>query len=166
MGKEFFQHFNLLYKPSPTSKHENYTIQMQIKHFTAQKCLEIALKCVQKNVKNASKNWFLPTSFNIIATCMPNIRFIAVAFQSEVIWRREPHDLFWPRPESWRIWPKTTTLVRDNKYFIPTKFHQNPSSGSGEEFENVKSLQTDGRVDGQRAARYDNSPLEPSAYVR
>ena len=27
-----------------------------------------------------------------------------------------------------------------NKYFIPTKFHQNPSSGSGEEFENVKRI--------------------------
>ena len=24
--KEFFQHLNHLYKPSPTSKHENYTI--------------------------------------------------------------------------------------------------------------------------------------------
>ena len=44
-----------------------------------------------------------------------------------------------------------------NKYFIPTKFHQNPSSGSGEEIENVKSLQMDGRVDGQRTVRYDNS---------
>ena len=31
---------------------------MQIKHFTAQKSLEIALKCVQKDVKNASKMWF------------------------------------------------------------------------------------------------------------
>ena len=44
-----------------------------------------------------------------------------------------------------------------NKYFIPTKFHQNPSSGSWEEIENVKSLQMDGRVDGQRTAWYDNS---------
>ena len=43
---------------------------------------------------------------------------------------------------------KTTTLVKDHKYFIPTKFHQNPSSGSGEEVENVKSLRrTDGRTD-------------------
>ena len=41
---------------------------------------------------------------------------------------------------------KTTTLVRDHEYFIPTKFHQNPSSGSGEEVENVKVYgQTDGR---------------------
>ena len=44
-----------------------------------------------------------------------------------------------------------------NKYFIPTKFHQNQSSGSGEEIENVKSLQMDGRVDGQKTAQYDNS---------
>ena len=46
---------------------------------------------------------------------------------------------------------KTTTLVRDHEYFIPTKFHQNPSRGSGEEVENVKSLRTtttDGRTDG------------------
>ena len=46
---------------------------------------------------------------------------------------------------------KTTTLVRDLEYFIHTKFHQNPSSSSGEEVENVNSL-TDGRTtdDGQR----------------
>ena len=50
-------------------------------------------------------------------------------------------------------------------YVIPTKFHQNPPSDSGEEFENMKSLQTDGQVDGKRAVRYDNSPLEPSAQV-
>ena len=45
---------------------------------------------------------------------------------------------------------KTTTLVRDHEYFIPTKFHQNPSSSSGEEVENVKSLRRtddDGRTD-------------------
>ena len=56
---------------------------------------------------------------------------------------------------------KITTLVRDHEYFIPTKFHQIPSSGSGKEVENVKSLRTDGRMDG----RYDNSSLEPSAQV-
>ena len=65
---------------------------------------------------------------------------------------------------------KTTTLVRDHEYFIPTKFHQNPSSGSGEEVENVKSLwttttTTDGRTDGRRTVLYDNSSLEPSAQV-
>ena len=69
---------------------------------------------------------------------------------------------------------KTTTLVRDHEYFIPTKFHQNPSSGFGEEVENVKSLRTDddgrrtttdGRTDGRRTVRYDNSSLEPSAQV-
>ena len=71
------------------------------------------------------------------------------------VWRRSflkkgtPRDLFWRRPGSapGGIWPKTTTLVRDHEYFIPTKFHQNPSSGSGEEVENVKSLRTDGRTD-------------------
>ena len=59
---------------------------------------------------------------------------------------------------------KTTTLVRDHEYFIPTKFHQNPSSGSGEEVENVKVY---GRptTDGRRTVRYDSSSLEPSAPV-
>ena len=49
---------------------------------------------------------------------------------------------------------KTTTLVKDHKYFIPTKFHQNPSSGSGEEVENVESLRgKDGwRTDDGRCA--------------
>ena len=40
---------------------------------------------------------------------------------------------------------KTTTLVRDLEYFIHTKFHQNPSTGSREEVENVNSLTDDGR---------------------
>ena len=57
---------------------------------------------------------------------------------------------------------KTTTLVRDHELFIPTKFHQNPSSSSGEEVENVKSLR---RTDGRRTVRYDNSSLEPSVPV-
>ena len=53
---------------------------------------------------------------------------------------------------------KTTTLVRDHEYFIPTKFHQNPSGGSGEEVKNVKVYR-------RRTVRYDNSSLEPSAQV-
>ena len=40
---------------------------------------------------------------------------------------------------------KTTTLVRDLEYFIHIKFHQNPSSGYGEEVENVNSLTNDRR---------------------
>ena len=45
---------------------------------------------------------------------------------------------------------KTTTLVRDHEYFIPTEFHQNLSSGSEEEVENVKVYRRtdDGRTDG------------------
>ena len=58
---------------------------------------------------------------------------------------------------------KTTTLVRDHEYFIPTKFHQNPSSSSGEENENVKSLRTEN--DDRGTSPYDNSSLEPSAQV-
>ena len=48
---------------------------------------------------------------------------------------------------------KTTTLARDLEYFIHTKFHQNPSSGSREEVENVNSLTDDGRrTDGRTDA--------------
>ena len=46
---------------------------------------------------------------------------------------------------------KTTTLVRNLEFFMHSKFHQNPSTGSGEEVENVNSLLNDGRTDaGQR----------------
>ena len=59
-----------------------------------------------------------------------------------------PNDLFWPAldPPLGGSGGKTTTLVRDHEYFIPTTFHQNPSVGSGEEVENVRNLRlTDGR---------------------
>ena len=59
---------------------------------------------------------------------------------------------------------KTTTLVRDLEYFIRTKLHQNPSSGSGEEVENVNSLTDDGRTDG-RTTHDHNRSLEPLAPV-
>ena len=52
---------------------------------------------------------------------------------------------------------KTTTHVRDREYFIPTKFHQNPSSGYGEEVENAKvygrRTDDDGRTDDGRCAK-------------
>ena len=53
---------------------------------------------------------------------------------------------------------RKTTLVRDHEHFIPTKFHQNPSSGSGEEVENVKSLRM--TTDGRTTMRYGNSSGE------
>ena len=60
---------------------------------------------------------------------------------------------------------KTTTLVRDHQFFTPSKFHQNPSSGSGEEVENVKSLQTVTSTanDGQRAMTINKAP--PPTYT-
>ena len=51
---------------------------------------------------------------------------------------------------------KTTTLVRDLEYFIHTKFHQNPSSGSGEEVENVNSLTDDRRTTDDRRRTTDD----------
>ena len=85
------------------------------------------------------------------------------------VWRRSclkkgtPVTYFWPAldPPLDGSGRKTTTLVRDHEYFMHTKFHQNQSSGSGEEVENVKSLRqtdddgqttTDGRTDDGRCA--------------
>ena len=79
-----------------------------------------------------------------------------------------PYDLFWPAldPPLGRSGRKTTTLVRDHGYFIPSKFHQNPSSGSGEEVENVKSLRTDdGRTNDGWCATIAHSSL-PLRWVK
>ena len=80
------------------------------------------------------------------------------------VWRRSslkkgnPVTYFCPDldPPLGGVGRKTTTLVRDHEYFIPTKFHQNPLSCSGEEVENVKNYERprrtdDGRTDGRRA---------------
>ena len=55
---------------------------------------------------------------------------------------------------------KTTTLVREHGYFIPTKFHKNPSSGSGEEVENMKDdgRRTDGAIWTRAPRGTDRSP--------
>ena len=136
----------------------------------------IKSKKMSKRVKNLTSKWnqkqqhFFPHASRSLLC----IRFVAVAFQSEekFVEEGDPCDLFWPAldPPLGGSGRKTTTLVRDHKYFIPTKFHQNPSRGSREEVENVKSLrrtegQTDGKTVGRRTVRYDNSSLEPSARV-
>ena len=83
---------------------------------------------------------------------------------SLLVWKRSflkkgtPRDLILPRPGSplGGSGQKTTTLVRHLEYFMHTKFHQNPSSGSGEEDENVKvygrRTTIDGRTDDGRCA--------------
>ena len=62
-----------------------------------------------------------------------------------------PWHIFAPTPDQplSKSGRKTTTLVRDHEHFIPTKFHQNSSSGSGEAVENVKVY---GRTDDGRCA--------------
>ena len=75
----------------------------------------------------------------------------------------DPRDLFLPRPGSALDGSgrKTTALVRDLEYFIHTKFHQNPSSGSGEEVENVNSLTDDGRqTDDERQTDFGSCALK------
>ena len=114
-------------------------------------------KKTSKMRQNSTSEWnqkqqpFFPHAFRSFL-CIP---FVAVAIRSEeeVCQRQVPSVTYFgpaldpPLGGSGR---KTTTLVRDHEYFIPTKFHQNPSSGSREEVENVKSLRTtDGRTDGR-----------------
>ena len=126
---------------------------MQIKHFTAWKSIEIVLKYTKMTKsKKTSKRVNLNLEWNNNTSPQASrsllcIRFAAVAFWSE-------KEILWRRGSPWPILAsppggsgrKTTTLARDHEYFIPTKFHQNPSSGSGEEVENVKSLM-DRRMD-------------------
>ena len=86
------------------------------------------------------------------------------------VWRRSflkkgtPRDLFWPRPGSTpeRIWPKNNNTCKGPWVLHAHKFHQNTSSGSGEEVENVKvndarrttddARRMDGRTDDGRCA--------------
>ena len=98
---------------------------------------------------------------------------------SLLVWKRSflkkgtPMTYFCPAldPPLDRSGRKTTTLVRDLEYLIHTKFHQNPSTGSWEEVENVNSLTDDGRTDerrtddGRRTTRDHNRSLEPLAPV-
>ena len=65
---------------------------------------------------------------------------------------------------------KTTTLLRGHEYFIPTKFHQNPSSGSGEKVEKFTD-EDDGRramafVSGELIRKLCNSIGNLSNYIR
>ena len=60
---------------------------------------------------------------------------------------------------------KTTTLLRDLEFFIPSKLNENQSSDSEEKVENVIKFTTDGRQRGRRTTRYENRSLELSAQV-
>ena len=103
---------------------------------------------------NQRQQHFFPHAFRSLLC----IWFVAVAIRSEeeVCQRRGPSVTYFcpildpPLGGSGR---KTTTLVGDHEYFIPTKFHQNPPSSSGEEVENVKSSRTDD--DGRRTTTDD-----------
>ena len=50
----------------------------------------------------------------------------------------DTRDLIWHRPGA-DLAKKKTATVRDHEYIIPTKLHQNPSIGTGEEVENAKN---------------------------
>ena len=114
-----------------------------------------------------------PKATTLFPICFLTIAMHSVCRCSLPVWIRSflkkvtPVTYFGPAldPPLGGSGPKTTTLVRDHEYFIPTKFHQNISSGSGEEVENVKVYRRQRRrtTGGRRAVRYDTSSLEPSA---
>ena len=98
--------------------------------------------------------------------CISSFVFYILVWRRSFLKKGTPVTYFCPTldPPLGGSGRKTTTLVRDHEYFMHTKFHQNPSSGSGEEVENVK-VYGRRRTDGRRTVRYDNSSLEPSAQV-
>ena len=122
-----------------------------------------------KTVKNASKIWLRNgtknnnTSSNMLVDhCYAFGLSLYPSGLKKKFLEGDPRDLFappWIHPV--RIWPKTSTIVRDHEYFISTNFDQNPSSRSREEVENVKSLcRTDWRMDdGRRAVTIAHSSL-------
>ena len=115
--------------------------------------LEINMVC-----NNTSSQMLLDHCYMHLVCCC------SVAFRSEeeVSWRSgTPWFFFCPALDMplGGFGRKTTTLVKDYACLIPTKFHQNQSSGTGEEAENVKFYR---RKD---AARFDKSSLEPLAQV-
>ena len=128
---------------------------MQIMHFTAYKSIKITFKYAKmtkskKDVKNASKIRLQngtknnnTSSHMLLVHCYAfGLSLQPFGLKKKFLEEGDPLDLFWPRRGSapGQICPKkTTTFVRDRKYFISSKFHQNPSSGSGEEVENVFS---------------------------
>ena len=73
----------------------------------------------------------LPTCFQIIAIHLVCRCSLPVSRRS-FLKKGTPVTYFGPAldPPLGGSGRKTTTLVRDHEYFIPTKFHQNPSSGS------------------------------------
>ena len=92
----------------------------------------------------------------LLSTCFWIIAMHSVCRCSLRVWRRSllkkgtPVTYFGPTLDPPLIGSgrKTTTLIRDHEYFIPSKFNQNLSSGSGEE---VKSVNVHGRTtDGRR----------------
>ena len=86
------------------------------------------------------------------------IWFVAVAIRSEeeVSGKRRPSATYVARHGSafWRILPKNNNTIQNHEHSMYTNCHLNPSSGFGEDAENVNSLRrtTDGRMDdGQHA---------------
>ena len=83
------------------------------------------------SVINLIGRWHSGNYYTITQYLSFFIHIIAVAVRSEeeVLWRRGPPlTYFCPAldpPLGGSGW-KTTTLVGDREYFIPTKFHQNP----------------------------------------
>ena len=90
-----------------------------------------------QNVQKCNFGMELKITTRDVSRSLLCIRLVAVAFWL-LVWRRSilkketPLDLFWPRPGSAPDKSGQNALkhVRDLEYFIHTKFHQNPSSGS------------------------------------
>ena len=140
----------------------HYRVNIYINSIKIGKMTTKSKKKSKKTSKTRQKFDFRmePKITTLLLICFRIIAIHSVCCCSLPVWRRSffkkgtPLTYFGPiqDPPLGGSGRKTTTLVRDLEYFIHTKFHQNPSSGSGEEVENVKSLTDDGRqtTDGRR----------------
>ena len=121
---------------------------------------------VSKDIKNASKIWLRNgTKYNNTSSHMLldhcyvfGLSLKLSGLKKKFLRKGTPVTYFCPAldPPLGGSGRRTTTLEKDHEYFISTKFHQNSSSGSGEEVENVKvygrRTTTDGRKDDGRRA--------------
>ena len=162
-----------LYKYCLFQKHVIYTISMKIQCtlFFDKECCRKCMKMLENhkvlNYFKTRQSCLLFTSeWTKIGNTSSHIllhnwyTFLKPSGLKQVVKESTHCNLFLLHPGSISFGSdrKTTTLLRYNEYFISTKFHENPSSGSEQDVENVYCLRTmkgltvgrtDERTDGQ-----------------
>ena len=116
---------------------------MQIKLFTAQKSIEIALKYAKltKSIKMSKTRQKLDLRMEakikmLFLTCIKITAMHSICRCCFPIWRKSPLDhsltYFGPAldPPLGEVCRKALLQVQNHEFFMPTKFREHPSSGS------------------------------------